>query len=66
MTDTMKGITAVLGRESVKTDLEVLEAYSVDQVVPRAVVFPRDTRQVSDIVRFASQERLAVVPWMRA
>ena len=49
--------------DTVQTDGTVLEKFRVDGVLPGAVVYPKNTRQVADVVRFANQEHLAVVPW---
>ena len=37
--------------------------YAVDDRVPRAVVFPADAQELSEVMKFASSERLSVVPW---
>ena len=62
-TEIVNGLAAIAGQEFVKADPEDLAGYSVDKVTPKAVVFPKDTQQVSDVVRFANQEKLAIVPW---
>ncbi len=53
----------ICGSEYVKTDSEALLQYAVDGIVPQAVVFPKDTGQVSEIVKYAGRENLAIVPW---
>jgi glycolate oxidase FAD binding subunit len=58
--DELAGIT---GRDRLKTDPSATAGYAVDGVVPKAVVFPKDTKMVAAVVQRASQGKLAVVPW---
>ena len=37
--------------------------YAVDDKAPRAVVFPADEQELSEVMKFASSERFSVVPW---
>ncbi len=60
---TVEPLKQILGPEYVKTDNEVLTAYAVDGVVPQAVVFPGDQVQVSEVVKQAAGQGLALVPW---
>ena len=53
----------ICGPEYVKADSETLLQYAVDGIVPQAVVFPKDTGQVSEIVKYADRQNLAVIPW---
>ncbi|RLB14363.1 MAG: hypothetical protein DRG82_13900 [Deltaproteobacteria bacterium] len=50
-------------RDAVKTDEGVLEKYQVDGMTPKALVFPKNTKQVADVVKLANQEGWAIVPW---
>jgi len=56
-------LEGIAGRDRIKNDPAVMAEYAVDGVVPKAVVFPIDTKMVSAIVRCAHRSRLAVVPW---
>jgi glycolate oxidase FAD binding subunit len=53
----------IVGRDHVRTDPADVVKYAVDGKIPGAVVFPKDTRQVSEAIKFANRENLAVVPW---
>ncbi len=53
----------ICGPECVKTDSQALLQYAVDGIVPQAVVFPKDTGQVSEIVKYADRQNLAIIPW---
>jgi glycolate oxidase FAD binding subunit len=59
----MRAFENILGRESLATDHQTCSCYGVDDVVPRAVLFPGHVEQVSRIVRAACQEHLSIVPW---
>jgi len=56
-------LVSLLGEDAVETEPEVTAAHIVDGMTPGAVVFPKNTDQVSKAVRFAHQAHLAVVPW---
>ncbi len=58
----LKSLTEILGEQNVKTELDATAEYAVDNIVPKAVVFPKNTKQVSDVVKFANQQNLAIVP----
>ena len=65
MVDTTKivnELAGVAGREFVKSHKEALSEYAVDGIVPKAVVFPKDTRQVSEVVKYAAAHNLGIVP----
>jgi len=47
----------------VQTDAEAVARYAIDGLTPGAVVFPKNTAEVAEVVKFANQYRLAVVPW---
>ncbi len=61
-TEIINSLAKIVGREFVKAEPDVLAEYMVDEVPPKAVVFPKDTQQVSDVVHFANRENLAIVP----
>jgi len=56
-------LAGIVGEAHVKTGEDQVSQYAVDHLVPWGVVFPRDIRQVSDIVRYANEKNLAIVPW---
>ncbi len=55
-------LAAIVGREYVRTDKDILFKVRVDDIAPRAVVLPGDTDQVARVVEVAKREDLAVVP----
>ena len=59
--DKFKGLADTLGEENVKTDPKVTAQYAVDDVAPKGVVFPKNTDQVAEVVKFANQQGLAIV-----
>ena len=65
MADTTRivsGLSEIAGQEFVKSDKDALGEYAVDGILPKAVVFPKDTRQVSEIVKFVVEHNLGIVP----
>jgi len=59
----LEELAGIAGQDRLKTDPGVTAQYAVDGVVPKAVVFPKDTRMVSAIVQCACRGNLAMVPW---
>jgi len=47
----LEELAGIAGQDRLKTDPGVTAQYAVDGVVPKAVVFPKDTRMVSAIVQ---------------
>jgi glycolate oxidase FAD binding subunit len=60
-TEKLKSLIEILGEENVKTESQATTEYAVDQVVPKAVVFPKNTDQVAEVVKYANRENLAIV-----
>ncbi len=64
--DPAADLIALLGRGGVRADPEGLDLYSTDaslyRVRPRAVVLPRETAQVSNVVTYAHDHGLALTP----
>ena len=60
MTNELDGI---VGQDFVKTDLSEITQFSIDGITPKAVVYPKNTRQVSEVVKYANSKKLAIVPW---
>jgi glycolate oxidase FAD binding subunit len=55
-------LEAILGASRVLSDPSKCAAYAVDEIVPSAVAKPASAEGVAEIVRFASLEKLALVP----
>ena len=56
-----KELTELLGKENVILESGAIAKYAVDDVAPAAVVFPKSTEQVSEVVKFSHRENLAIV-----
>jgi glycolate oxidase FAD binding subunit len=59
----LEELIGIAGPDRLKTDPSVTAQYAVDGVVPKAVVFPKDTRMVAAVVQCACRGNLAMVPW---
>ena len=59
----VKTLADIVGQGFIKTGPEVTRDYAIDEMIPRAVIFPGNTREVSDVVKFSQGENLAIVPW---
>lgn len=59
----VNGLTGILGEDLIKIEPDILAGYAVDGVMPKAVIFPRNTQEVSEVVKFANRKDLAIVPW---
>jgi len=59
----LESLKGVVGPEHIKCDPETLSTYAVDGMMPWGVVFPGDPGQLSEVVRLACEEKLALVPW---
>jgi glycolate oxidase FAD binding subunit len=55
-------LSGIAGPSGVITDPAELAAYQIGDKIPRAVVRPRTGEEVAELVKFASAERLAIVP----
>jgi len=56
-------LAGIAGPDRIKTDPDATAQYAVDGWVPKAVLFPKDTRTAAAIVQCAYRNRLAMVPW---
>jgi len=56
----LEGIGRVVGPEDLCTS--DLKNYTVDGILPKAVVFPEDVKELSSMLFMADEERLSVVP----
>lgn len=61
-------LTKIVGRKNIISDIEGLYAYSFDcahipfsKEYPKVVVFPENTKQVSEILKFANKKRIPVI-----
>jgi len=59
----LEELAGIAGPDRLKTDPGVTAQYAVDGVVPKAMVFPKDTRMAAALVQCASRGNLAMVPW---
>ena len=65
--DVIHALKSVLSEDQVSVETSVLESYGQDwtrftQPAPLAVVFPRTTNEVADVVKFARAYGIALVP----
>lgn len=56
-------LLGTVGQAGVKIDPDVLTGYAVEGMTPSAVILPKDSRQISDVVKYANQKNLAIIPW---
>ncbi len=61
--DIIKELTSLLGEGSVVVEPDQLSRFKVDHLTPEAVVFPKNTHQVADVVKLAHTHHLSIVPW---
>jgi glycolate oxidase FAD binding subunit len=59
----LEELAGITGPDRLKTDPSVTTQYAVDGLVPKAVVFPKDTRMVAALVQCACRGNLGLVPW---
>ncbi len=55
-------LAEIVTAEHVRNDPQSLLPYQVDDVVPAAAVLPESAEEIAEVMRFASAERLAVIP----
>jgi FAD/FMN-containing dehydrogenase len=60
---TLEDLAGITGKDRIKTGPADTAPYSVDGIAPRAVVFPKDTKMVAAVVKYASRGNLTMVPW---
>ena len=56
-------LSETMGTDRIKTEPSVTQTYAVDGLRPGAVIFPRNAREVSQVVKTANQENLSILPW---
>lgn len=59
-------LAAIVGGARVVTDEETCHAFSVDGQNPQMVVYPSSAEQAAQLLHYASQEKLAVIPCRNA
>jgi glycolate dehydrogenase FAD-binding subunit len=59
---TLAELAGIIGAESVAAGEATCAAFAVDGKAPRLVAYPTSAEQVAEVLRYASQERLAVIP----
>ncbi len=59
----IKLLHGILNPQMVSSDTATLTRFSVDGVVPEAVVYPANLSQVSEVIKLANREKWAVTPW---
>ncbi len=62
-TDLSTGLAEILEKDLIETDADVTSRYAVDRALPKAVVYPTKAEQIAEVVRFANQEKLTIIPW---
>ena len=55
-------LSEVIGEDRIETESSFTDPYAVDELKPRAVIFPRNAREVSEVVKMANRENLSIVP----
>jgi FAD/FMN-containing dehydrogenase len=59
----MQEFKDIVGKDFLQTERGTCYSYAVDGMIPRAVLFPGEVEEVSEIVKIACRDRLSVVPW---
>jgi len=62
----IENLKKIVGDENIKVDKAHLRAYSYDATkehyYPDAVIFPRNEKDVSEILRYCNNEKIAIIP----
>ena len=53
----------ILSPETVVTDSATLAGFSVDGIVPEALVYPESLDQAAEIMKLANTQNWGVIPW---
>jgi len=59
----IEALKGIVGPDHVMSDPAGVSQYTVDEVTPWVAVLPATVEDVSEVVRLAGKEKLAVVPW---
>lgn len=57
-----RDLEAICGAEHVRLDQTTTQSRSIDKVTPQAVVSPATAQQIADVLKFAAERDLVVVP----
>lgn len=63
LVEKLRPLSERIGADRMETDAAIAAAYAVDGLRPEAVIFPRNTREVAEVVKVAGREHLSVIPW---
>ncbi len=68
MTDKETGMNArllreVLSPELVVIDSAILAGFSIDDIAPKAIVYPTSLNQAAEVIKLANAEKWSVIPW---
>ena len=58
----IKNLQSIVGGKGIHLEKESLGSFTVDGLMPGAVLFPNSVEQVSEIMKLASKESLSVTP----
>jgi glycolate oxidase FAD binding subunit len=61
-TNLVPALESILGASRVLSDPATRAIYAVDEIIPSAVAKPASPEEAAEIVRFAAQENLALIP----
>ncbi len=53
----------VVPPELVVTDSAILAGFSVDDIAPKAIVYPTSLNQAAEVIKLANAEKWSVIPW---
>ncbi|HEX3034793.1 MAG TPA: FAD-binding oxidoreductase [Thermodesulfobacteriota bacterium] len=63
MKNLLNEITNIVGEDNILSSPTELEQYSVNGKTPSLVVLPKTVEEISEILKLASREPLAIIPW---
>jgi FAD/FMN-containing dehydrogenases len=63
MKNLLKDLTGIVGDDNIVASSIDRERYSIDGKKPEVVVLPRNVEEVSEILKLASRESVAIIPW---
>jgi glycolate oxidase len=62
----INNLAKIVGQENIKTDKAHLISYSYDatreKFTPDAVIFPKDTQEVSQILKYCNEKKINIIP----
>jgi glycolate oxidase FAD binding subunit len=59
----LEELAGIAGKDGLKTDPADTARYAIDEMLPKAVVFPKNTKMAAAVMQCASRNALAVAPW---